>query len=62
VYTSIENQLTALGSARDALVAQMQTLLTGAEFGGTSISAKTAKSLISQGNALLAQADTLADG
>ena len=62
VYTSIENRLAALGSARDALAAQMQTLLTGAEFGGTPISAKTAKGLIAQGNALLAQADTLANG
>jgi hypothetical protein len=61
-YTGIEKQLAALGSARDALVAQMQTLLTGAEFGGTPISAKTANSLISQGSALLAQAETLAHG
>jgi hypothetical protein len=60
-YTGIENQLGALGSARDALVAQMQALLTGAEFGGHPISASAAKVLISQGNALLAQADTLAD-
>jgi hypothetical protein len=61
-YTGIESKLAALGAARDALVAQMQTLLMGAEFGGKPISAKTAKSLIAQGNALLAQADTLADG
>ena len=61
-YTSIENQLATLGSARDALVAQMQTLLTGAEFGNTPISAKTAMGLVSRGNALLAQADTLANG
>jgi len=50
------------GAARNALVAQMQALLTGAEFGGKPISAKTGKSLISQGNALLAQAVTLAHG
>ena len=56
VYSGIENQLAALGAARNALVAQMQALLTGAEFGGKPISAKTGKSLISQGNALLAQA------
>jgi hypothetical protein len=61
-YTSIENQLAALGSARDALVAQMQALLIGAEFGGRPIGAKAAKALISQGNALLAQAGTLANG
>ena len=61
-YMSIENQLKALGAARNALVAQMQTLLIGAEFGGTRISAITAKSLISQGFALLAQANALAIG
>jgi hypothetical protein len=61
-YTSIENQLTALGTVRDSLVAQMQTLLTGAEFGNLPISASAAKGLISQGNALLAQAETLANG
>ena len=37
-YTTIENQLTALGAARDALAAQMQALLTGAEFGGQPLS------------------------
>jgi hypothetical protein len=61
-YTGIENQLAALGSARDALAAQMQAMLTGAEFGGTPISAKAAKALISEGNALLTQAATLANG
>jgi hypothetical protein len=61
-YTGIENQLAALGSARDALVAQIQAMLTGAEFGNTRVSAKAAKKLISQGNALLTQAETLADG
>ena len=49
-YTSIENQLAALGTARDALVAQMQTLLIGAEFGGKPISARAAAALISQGH------------
>jgi hypothetical protein len=61
-YTGIENQLAALGSARDALAAQMQALLTGAEFGGQAISAMAAGKLISQGNALLAQVGTLAHG
>ena len=61
-YTGIENQLGALGSARDTLVARMRALLTGAEFGNTPIKAKTAKGLISQGNAILARADTLANG
>ena len=40
----------------------MQTVLIGAEFGDTPISAKSAEKLISGGNALLAQADTLAHG
>ena len=61
-YTSIENQLRALGAARNTLAGQMQTLLIGAEFGNTPISAKSAEKLISRGNALLAQADTLAHG
>ena len=61
-YTSIENQLRALGAARDTLAGQMQTLLIGAEFGNTPIGAKAAQKLISQGNALLAQAVTLANG
>jgi hypothetical protein len=61
-YTSIESQLAALGTARNALVAQMQALLIGAEFGGKPINAKTAKKLIGQGTALLAQAAALANG
>jgi len=61
-YIGLENQLAALGAARNALVAQMRALLTGAEFGNTPIKAKTAKGLISQGNAILARADTLANG
>jgi hypothetical protein len=61
-YTGIENKLTSLGAARDALATQMQTLLIGAEFGGQPISATTAESLISKGQALLAQAGTLAAG
>jgi len=61
-YTSIENQLAALGSARNALVAQMQALLIGAEFGGKPISAKAAEKLIAKGNALLGQAAALANG
>ena len=64
-YTTIEGQLTSLGAARNALAGQIQALLIGAEFGGqplsTSKSGKRAlAALIAQGNALLAQADTLA--
>jgi hypothetical protein len=64
-YTTIEGQLTSLGAARNALAGQIQTLLIGAEFGGQPLSTsksgkKALAALIAQGNALLAQADTLA--
>jgi hypothetical protein len=60
-YTTIENQLRSLGSARDALAAQIQALLIGAEFGGQPLGAsKSGKTLIARANALLAQADRLA--
>jgi hypothetical protein len=60
-YLGIEKQLGALGSARDALAAQMQALLIGAEFGGKPLSTSTsAKTLIIRANALLAQAASLA--
>jgi hypothetical protein len=61
-YTSIENQLSSLGTARNALAAQMQALLMGAEFGGKPVSASAAATLISQGHRLLTQARTLAAG
>jgi hypothetical protein len=60
-YTSIENQLTSLGSARDALAAQMQGLLNGAEFGGQALNSRpAAQALITQADALLGQAAGLA--
>jgi len=64
-YTTIEGQLTLLGSARDTLAAQIQGLLIGAEFGGQPLSTtksgkKALSKLIAQGNGLLAQADALA--
>ena len=61
-YTRIENQLTALGTARDAVAGQMQALLMGAEFGGQQISANGADALIAQGRSLLARAHVLANG
>ena len=61
-YTRIETKLQVLGTTRDALAAQMQTLLIGAEFGGMPINPKIAKKLIAQGDALLAQAGNLANG
>jgi len=59
-YKGIERQLASLGAARDALAAQMQTLLIGAEFGGQPIRANAVDTLISRGRALLAQAEALA--
>ena len=64
-YSTIEGQLTSLGAARNALAGQIQALLIGAEFGGQPLSTsksgkKALAALIAQGNALLAQADTLA--
>src|SRR5579872_2838894 len=64
-YTTIEGQLTSLGSARDTLATQIQGLLIGAEFGGQPLSTtksgkKALSKLIAQGNGLLAQADALA--
>jgi hypothetical protein len=61
-YTTIEHKLQVLGAARDALAAQMQRLLIGAEFGGKPINPKVAKKLIAEGNALITQAGNLANG
>ncbi len=61
-YTRIETKLQVLGTARDALAAQMQTLLIGAEFGGMPINPEIAKKLIAQGDALIVQAGNLANG
>ena len=41
-YTRIENTLTRLGNGRDAVVAQLKTVLYGAEFGGAQPSAAVA--------------------
>lgn len=61
-YTSIEGQLEQLGTARDALAAQMQANLDGAAFGGQPLSGKAAKKLIHAGDSLLDQAEALAAG
>jgi hypothetical protein len=52
-YTNLENQLAAFGGQRDALAAQMISLLEGATFNGQAINEQQAKSLIAQGQALL---------
>jgi hypothetical protein len=59
-YASLENQLVSLIDQRNALAAQMIGLLEGAEFNGKSISEEQAQSLVSQGLALIAEAQALA--
>ncbi len=58
-YTNLENQLASFGSQRDALAAQMISLLEGAEFSGQPFSDAQAQSLISQGQTLLNQVNGL---
>jgi len=58
-YTNLENQLASFGSQRDALAAQMISLLEGAEFNNQPFSDSQAQSLISQGHALLNHVNSL---
>jgi len=58
-YKTIEAQIDSLTTQRNTLAAQMVTLLNGAEFNGQSFSTAQAQSLISQGQALLNQANAL---
>ena len=58
-YNSIEGQIQALTMQRNTLVAQMISLLAGAEFNGQTCSDAQAQSLIGQGQALLNQANGL---
>ncbi|HWO92925.1 MAG TPA: hypothetical protein VNP53_13255, partial [Methylomirabilota bacterium] len=59
-YASLENQLASLIDQRNTLAAQMIGLLEGAEFNGKSINEEQAQSLVSQGLALIAEAQALA--
>jgi hypothetical protein len=59
-YANLENQLSSMTSQRNALASQMISLLQGAEFNHQHIDNKQAQSLISQGQNLLNQANTLA--
>jgi hypothetical protein len=61
-YTSIEGQLAAFGTQRDALVAQIVPLLEAAEFDGTPIPEATAQSLIQQAQSLLSNVEAYASG
>ncbi len=58
-YINLENQLASFGSQRDALVAQMISLLEGAEFNSQPINEQQAEQLISQGQALLNKVNAL---
>lgn len=58
-YINLETQLASFGSQRDGLAAQMIALLEGAEFNGQPFSDAQAQSLISQGQALLNQVNSL---
>ena len=58
-YSSLENQLQALGSQRDGVAGQMSEMLNAAA-GGQAIDENQAKDLIAQGQALLQQATALA--
>jgi len=63
-YTKIENTLTGLGNARDAIVAQLKAVLYGAEFGGAQSPAAAATGspvgLVGAANGPLGQASALA--
>jgi hypothetical protein len=63
-YTKIENTLTRLGNARDAVVARLKAVLYGAEFGGAqspaAAGAGTSGGLVSAASGLLGQASALA--
>ena len=59
-YTDLEAKIAGLGSKRDALAAQMATMLNAAAFDGRPVNEDRAKRLIKDGKALLAAADALA--
>lgn len=58
-YNSIEGQIQSLTLQRDALAAQMNALLEGAEFNGQAFGNAQAQPLIAQGQTLLNQASGL---
>jgi hypothetical protein len=58
-YADLENQLSSISGQRDALAAQMIALLENAAFNGKSFNDQQAKQLISQGQALLDEVNSL---
>jgi hypothetical protein len=61
-FNRIESQLRQLGTARDALAAQMRSALLGAAFSGHPVDESHARALIGQGERLLGEAAVLAAG
>lgn len=59
LYMNLENQLISLGSARDAIAAQIIALLDGAEFNNQPITAKQIQQLVMQSLKLLSQINML---
>jgi len=59
-YTYLESQLSTMTTQRNAIAAQMISLLYGAEFNNHHIDDSSAQSLITQGQSLLTQANQLA--
>ena len=60
VYNALESKIASWTSQRDALAAQIKSVLEGAEFSGLSINEQQAKQLISASQALLGQASACA--
>lgn len=60
VYNNLESKITGWTTTRNGLTSQIQSVLEGAEFSGESIDEQSAKNLISQGQALLNQANACA--
>ncbi|HET7465235.1 MAG TPA: hypothetical protein VFL29_01100 [Candidatus Dormibacteraeota bacterium] len=58
-YVNLENQLISLNSQRNALAAQMISLLEAAEFNGQALTQQQVQPLVAQGQALLTQASSL---
>jgi hypothetical protein len=59
-YTTIENRISALTTARDALAARIRAALEGAAFGGQALNEQQAKRYIDQAEALIEEAAGLA--
>jgi hypothetical protein len=60
VYNALESKIASWTTQRDALAAQIKTMLEGAEFSGLAINEQQAKQLISASQTLLNQASACA--